>query len=304
VEVASDSTQTAQPSAAITPDTGESPTAWLDALNRYRAAVQVRPVAEDAALTHADSMHVQYLFTNYGEAIARGAVLGAEMHQEMAGNPGYSEEGLNAAHHSDVVYEWLQGAPAGWAIEWWMAAPFHRPSLLNPFLERVGYASQCRDKVCLATLDAASGLIPMPPKPFEKPLLFPPDGGRIHLRRLSGNEWPNPLAPCSGFNGAAGIPITLMVGFHVPANLSRYSIEEVSGPNPGKLEVCGYDFNTYNNSDAGSLSKARGVMKSFGEVVVIPRNPLDAGATFHVVLTVNDKDYEWTFAVDPEHPAN
>ena len=294
-EAASLNTSTVRP----TVNEAGSPTEWLDVLNNYRALVQSRVVVEDASLSRADLMHVKYLFTNYGEAIGDWHALGAEMHQERPGNPGFSPEGLDAARHSDVVYEWLLGTPGGWAIEWWMATPFHRPSLLNPFLERVGYANECHDKFCAAALDAVSGLPPLRAVPYAKPLLFPPDGARIGSGRLSRGEWPNPSAPCPGFRDP-GMAITLMLGINVPASLSRCSIEEVSGPNPGKLDVCSYDFDTYRNSDQGSLERARKIMKSFGEVVLIPKNPLDAGANFHVEMSVNGEDYEWSFAVEPE----
>jgi hypothetical protein len=42
---------------------------------------------------------------------------------------------------------------------------------------------------------------------------------------------------------------------------------------------------------------ARSTLNLFGEVVMIPRKPLERGATYEVSATVNDRPYKWSSTV-------
>jgi uncharacterized protein YkwD len=133
---------------------------WLGALNAYRAMVRLDPVTIDPKLSVADLAHAKYLVINYAEQIAHGESLGGEMHREDPSRPGYSEAGREAGLHSDVN-EWV-AAPGSrktvsWSIDSWMTGPFHRVSLLNPALHRVGYGEDCERDVCVAVMNTIDG---------------------------------------------------------------------------------------------------------------------------------------------------
>ena len=128
---------------------------WLARLNHYRSLAGLPPVAEDPALSEGDALHARYLVKSYAEAIRRGGI-GGEAHEENRASPWYTVKGAEAGKASDVSY-WQagKGPPAaarasdspdspdampwgspGWSIDGWVGIPFHRLSLLSPYLRR------------------------------------------------------------------------------------------------------------------------------------------------------------------------
>ena len=112
-----------------------------------------------------------YVVKNYHDAIEHGG-LGAEMHTEDPGSPGFTPEGLDAAKTSDmdvwsmhgrsndIIYTsdssaW--GSPA-WSIDGWMAIPFHRMPILNPALTSAGFGIYCEAEACAAGLNLLNGV--------------------------------------------------------------------------------------------------------------------------------------------------
>jgi uncharacterized protein YkwD len=277
---------------------------WLGALNAYRKMAHLEPVTIDPKLSAGDVAHAKYLVTNYGAEIAKGEHLGAAMHREDASRPGFSETGLAAAQHSDVN-EWIAAAgitkTVSWAIDSWMTAPFHRANILNPALHRVGYGEYCDDGVCVAVMDTVEGA-DMPSAygtTYEQPVEFPASASVIALRGLLG-EWPDPLSVCSGYSLPAGLPITVQIGANVEAKLTTYSLVATSGDAAGTVEpACGFDATTYTNPERLAQDLARTVLHGYGEVVVIPKNPLLRGTQYRIEMTVNGKRYAWSFTTAP-----
>ncbi len=270
---------------------------WLSELNRDRAAVELPPVVEDPALSDGDLKHAKYVVMNYP---AR-AQIGGEMHSEDPKKPGYTPEGTAAAKQSNVAPYWYDPSPAPLPpptpsvlfINVWLAAPFHRPSLLFPDLHHVGFGEFCQGRACAAALDASEALKPVSdPAPFAHPVLFPPQKYPVALRDLEG-EWPNPASSCAGYTFPIGLPITIQLGTNFDANLSAYALTQGSKP----VEACGYDSATYVNPNADDQERARTLLHWNGEVVIVPRMPLERGATYQVSATVNDQPYQWSFTV-------
>ena len=123
---------------------------WLKRVNYYRAMVKLAPIVEDPALSAGDRAHTMYIVRNYHDRIEGGG-LGAEMHTEDPGSPGFTPEGLDAAKTSDMDVWSMRGvAPASdaadpdpwgspaWSIDGWMSLPFHRMPILNPQLDQCG----------------------------------------------------------------------------------------------------------------------------------------------------------------------
>ena len=107
------------------------------------------------------------------------------------------------------------------------------------------------------------------------------------------SEWPNPLKACPSYAFPVGVPITIQLGVNVDAKLTSYALTQGSKA----VEACGFDSSTYSNPDPVELRNAVGTMKMNGEVVIIPRRPLERGATYEVSATVNDQPYSWSFTV-------
>ncbi len=90
-----------------------------------------------------------------------------------------------------------------------------------------------------------------------------------------------------------GLPVTIQLGRELDAKLSSYSIRQASKP----VEACGFDAMGYSSSNAGEEERARKWLRSFGEVVIVPRRPLTRGATYAVNATVNGQLFNWSFTV-------
>ncbi len=281
------------PGAVAPPDA----TQWLAELNRDRAAAGLTPVVEDPVLSDGDLKHASYVVTNYPVR----AQIGSEMHNEDPSKPGYTPEGTAAAKQSNVAPYWYNPPPAPLPpmtpavlfINVWLAAPFHRASILFPDLHQVGFGQFCQDRACAAALDTSEALKPISnPEPFAQPVFFPPPTHPIALRDLEG-EWPNPASSCAGYTFPVGLPITIQLGTNFDAKLSAYALTQGSKP----VEACGYDAATYVNPNADDQDRARAVLHWNGEVVIVPRMPLERGATYQVSATVNDHPYQWSFTV-------
>ena len=314
-----------QAKATSTPSASVIPAAlgpeWLRRVNYYRAMVRLPPIVEDSALSKGDRAHAMYIVKNYHDEIAlRG--LGAEMHKEDPGKPYFTPEGLEAAKSSDMdvwflpehpasaIEEpgssdpdlWLSerapGSPA-WSIDGWMALPFHRMPILNPRLTSAGFGIYCESGACAAGLNLLNGAERKLPAGVagSGPIEFPPGGGTVAIRSF-GNEWPNPRTNCPGYEPPSGLAITLQLGARLDTHLGDYSIARVNlDGSLTPVEACGLDSTSYSNPDGYSQELGRNILEIYGTAVLIPRAPLDKGAKYAVSMTVNGKQYDWTFSI-------
>lgn len=283
------------------PASSEPQPEWLALLNWYRKLCGLSLVSEDQKLTDGDRDHVQYLLTNYSDAIRSGAVPGGEMHQEREGSPGFTPQGAEAGRQSDIDYVYWHGhRPEGlvnFAIVDWISGPFHRLPLLNPDLRRIGYYDFCGAGLCVAAMNVLNGADPpRMNRLFPSPIMFPPDKAQVELRTFN-DEWPDPLASCPGYAPPTGLPITLMLGSFVLARLDSFRIENTSAGSNTALDACGFDASSYTSSESDSQTAGREVLRANGTVVVVPRRPLDRGATYSVHVRINGQDHTWSFSV-------
>jgi hypothetical protein len=269
---------------------------WLAPLNRYRAMVRLAPVTTDAQLSRGDLLHSHYLALNYAPNMPN-LRLGADAHTEDSSKPGSTVEGAAAARASDVDWEWnpYSRPPPSWAIDSWIQVPFHRMQILDPYLRRVGYGSDCEGSVCFAALNTGVGVDPRPKtsSPWSAPLFFPPDGSVMDSGSFSG-EWPDPLAGCPGYTPPSGLPITLELGHLIEPALSDYSLTRVDNRN-SSIEACAFDAGTYVSSDAAAQNNARAILRDYGAIVVVPRRPLPTGR-YSVAITAGQR-YAWSFSI-------
>ncbi|HEV2170611.1 MAG TPA: CAP domain-containing protein, partial [Candidatus Binatus sp.] len=175
---------------------------WLDVLNGYRTRLGAPPVVEDPALSKGCLAHAKYLMMNYASSFKN---LGILMHEESSSKPGYSREGLKAAHASDVVYQprskLSEDQLMAQAIEWWISGPFHRAQLINPELKQVGFAQYCQGARCVSAMNTTSDapLASLSGRPLVEPIKIPPDGANVKAPSFGG-EWPSPVSSCPGYS--------------------------------------------------------------------------------------------------------
>ena len=268
---------------------------WLDALNRYRAQAGLEPVVETDATSRADRAHARYLVKTYASAIKDGRNPGVAIHEEDTSSPWYSAAGAKAAGHSDIA-EWpgpIEPPSPSWAIDLWIAGPFHRLPMLNPRLQNASYGDYCENGVCVVVLDVLGGMETAPVGvAMERPVEFPPDGATTNLEGETG-EWPDPLSACPGYVEPTGLPITLQTAYFHPARLKSFSITPADG---APLEACGIDATSYVNPDPETERRGRKILATFGAIILIPRAPLHPGV-YKVAITTDERDYAWSFNV-------
>lgn len=280
---------------------------WLKRMNYYRAMVKLPPVVEDADASKGDREHAMYIVRNYRDAIFHDG-LGGQMHTEDPANPGFTPEGLEAAKSSDMDVWTNRGEPADafwgsqdWSIDGWMALPFHRMPILNPALTSAGFGMDCEEGACAAGLNLLKGeQKKIPPEAARSlPIEFPPNGGTVATYSFD-DEWPEPRTSCAGYARPSGLTISLQLGNWMDTHLGQYSVARVNADGTHtQIEACGIDSTSYSNPDASIQDLGRNVLKSYGTAVLIPRAPLDKGANYAVSMTVNGKQYDWTFATAP-----
>jgi hypothetical protein len=280
---------TPRPTPSITAKTMTRPPAipmdWLAKLNFYRSLAKVAPVAEDEKLSRGDQLHARYLVKNRVPPDSR-------MHDEDPTNPWFTAEGLAAARMSDVIDPCAGCAPLSpaQAINWWVAAPFHRFSVLNLELKRIGYGEY--QEAGMKANVISIGEVSFSKAGTIRPIMFPGDGATASLDPVSG-EWPDPMSACAGLRPPGGLPVTLALGPNVEAIVEKHRFTE-----DGRvLEHCAFDASTYTNPDAAAQQWGRNILKGFGGVVLIPRAPLTPGRRYAVDLRVSGQNFRWSFSV-------
>lgn len=256
---------------------------WLDYLNYYRATACLSPVTENPVLSDGDHKHAIYIVKN-----------NVLQHDEDPNNPWYTPEGQRAAQESNLAGNNNANTPDGWAIDTWMQAPFHSVGVLDPRLAQVGYGSYREADGGLqmgAALNVVAGLDYR--KNATYPVIWPGNGTTIPIRFHWG-EYPSPLTSCPGYSAPSGLPLVIQIGpgYLTPA-VSATSFTQNDQP----LEHCVFDETTYSNPDGILQGLGRDILNGRDAIVLIPRSPLSAGATYAASITANGKTYTWSFSI-------
>jgi hypothetical protein len=240
------------------------------------------------AVSAAAAAHSRYLLANFAGIISSGEALGDAGHEERPGNKDYSLAGAAAAPNSQLA--WGCGAyNIGGQIDQWIAGPFHRLPMLDPFLTEAGFGEAFADGCWVAGLRLAA--------PGEHPAIYPsaiefPSGSAPVAINWTGVEYPDPLASCPGYQMPVGIPITLQLGRLFDAQLTAHSLTE----DGAVVESCAFDAHGYSNPNVAAQEYGRWALRSAGAVVLIPRTPLAPGKSYSVSITAHGKSYAWTIA--------
>ncbi|MEA2680032.1 MAG: hypothetical protein QOK03_1754 [Candidatus Binataceae bacterium] len=282
------------PAASRTSSTSASAaSSWLDRLNYYRAMAGLGTLRDDRQLSANLIAHAHYVLDNYTAAIRSGDSLGAATHGEDPGKAGYTSTGSSAAENSQ--FAWGYGSLDRQAqIDQWIAGPFHRFEMLDPFITQAGFGEASANGCWVAALR-----LPPPPeevKAYPHAIEFPPDGAAVSLE-WNGIETPDPLTSCSGYKFPAGLPITLQLGRLQRTELWASRLTENGKP----IEHCAFDSHSYRNPNGDAQEYGRWALRSAGAVVLIPREPLTRGAEYSVSVTAHGRTYAWTFKIAAGH---
>lgn len=279
-------TPAAAGSAAAKPPTASQ---WLDQLNFYRTMSGVPALTDARELSAAMTAHAHYLMLNYSKQIQNGEPLGNGGHDEDPSKPGYTAAGRKKSFNSQLGWGCGQ-YDAKAQISQWIAGPFNRFAMLDPSIVEAGFGEATKAGCWVAGLR-------LPPdrqevKRYAHAVEFPPPGADLPLS-WSGVEWPNPLAGCPGYAAPVGLPITLQLGRLVPTRLSAHRLTR----DGQEIASCAFDSHSYRNPRPDEQEYARWELRSSGAVVVIPRQPLEAGSQYTVSITADGRPYTWSFRV-------
>lgn len=264
---------------------------WLERVNHWRELTGLAAVSAGLKLSSAAEDHSRYLVKHALEGRIDATAAGGA-HTEEPTDPWYTPAGLAAAQNGDVdpPCRGCSLSSASQQIDGFVAVPFHRLAILDPLIRKMGYGSYTQDG-----LQAAVLYLPTPTSSgttFKRPIEFPPNGSIVGFAAYE-PEWPDPLSTCPSYTAPAGIPITLELGRWMVPEVSAYSLKDGSK----RLQICVFNASTYNNPSGAAQMRGRNILKGYGTVVLIPRQPLASGQTYVVSISANGKVYSWSFSV-------
>jgi hypothetical protein len=134
------------------------------------------------------------------------------------------------------------------------------------------------------------------PGGVQFPIKWPDHNTTVYLTSYDGNEQPDPLSSCPGFNPPSGLPIILQLGSDsATPNVTAHSFQQENTP----LTDCVFDETDYGNSIADLQALGRGLLAADHAVVLIPQQPLVPGDSYTASITSNGAVTTWTFRVAP-----
>ena len=255
---------------------------WLAVVNYYRATAGLPRVSEDEQLSRAAQKHAEYMVRN-----------DVVTHTENPGDPFFSVLGNEAGTHSNVAGWWGSEATDRDFVEMWMVGPFHAVGILRPNLEKVGYgvARDNRGLTAAAALDVIHGLDHSSGGGTDHPVVWPATGTTQPLNNYYGGEYPDPLSSCRGYSAPAGLPIVIQ--FESEVRNVTYSFSRAGN----RLPACEVDARNYRNPNASAQSLGRQLLDGDNVVVVIPKEPLEAGKTYVVKVTSGSETARSRFSI-------
>ena len=170
----------------------------LARINAYRGHAGLKPVLLDDTLRENCLKHARYLVMNEGHP----SLQGLKAHGEDLTLPGASKEGHESGKISNIAIgdiDPLDGLDA------WMATLYHRVPILDPRLERIGFAcARGRRQAWVTVLNVTTG---RSAEPRSQVVYYPAaDQVGVPLHFPLGGEEPNPIVDDK--DGRAGYPIT------------------------------------------------------------------------------------------------
>jgi uncharacterized protein YkwD len=281
-------TDTAVPPSPTAPLLGSGPD-WLIYFNQIRLEGGLPYVEADATLSWGAQLHSEYMLrTN------------RPVHAQDINSPFYTREGNEAAQNSNIAASGWSEAPETWGISYWMTAPFHALPMLNPRLQTTGYGiyrDAASSMKMTATLDVSSNLAETVSVAY--PLTFPRDGGQTWILSSGLPEYPNPLQSCPGFVRPVGAPLIVQIG---PGNQTPIVSSSAITVEGTAVDHCIFTEATYYNEDSYQQRIGRTILARQDAIILIPRQPLEAGRTYSVSLVVNGVEIAWQFNTIDRRP--
>jgi uncharacterized protein YkwD len=246
----------------------------LDALNtlRKRAGLAKTPVEFDGPTSDACRRHARYLALN-PDQLDRWP----DAHEEYPDRKGFDVDGARAGTSSVIAPGVANGREA---LDGWMATFYHRTPLLDPGLVRIGYAIEgkcavldCESFVRPKALLDSDSLTDTGTTPDWWGVAWPPDNATDVPTHYS-RELPQPVP--GEDESKMGYPVT----FQIDRQCFSSPVVELTlhlGNAQGKVVPCHF-------SSPQKPTNPR--LAPDGEWCLIPREPLQSGASYAVTATI------------------
>jgi len=269
-----------------TPPPVYNPTAAVNRLNWWRSLAGVGAVSGNLELHANCRAHARWM-TNWQTAA----------HTEDPNLPGYTPEGNYCGQAAALVFGVNVFPTDEQAVDAILASPFHALAALDPRLVEVGFGSARLDtfwsgSYAAAALDVFHGVN------WGQGLTrvtFPKHGGTLPLLSYNGTAQPDPLTACPGYTAPTG-PALLVI--NAPSALLAHSTLAQGGT---PLEHCVVTWGTYTHPNQALMQQGRTALAELGAVMVIPRQPLQAGKAYTVTLAYgNGETVSWSFTTSPQ----
>ena len=274
------------PLQTATPTLTPVPTGWLGYFNDLRSRGGLPALTENSVWSNGCALHARYMVKT--DTIT---------HFEDSSSPWYTQAGNLAAANSNLMVSTDVNASDESAFDLWMTGPFHGIGLIDPNLSATGFGSY-RESIGTwqmgACVDVWSGWTGVPAS-VTFPIMWPGEGQTMPYTAYTGTEQPDPLTSCSGYTAPSGPPVYLLLGpgWSVTPNVTASSFKQGSTD----LAHCVFDGASYTNPDSDAQDLGRTILSARDAVILIPQNPLTAGNTYTVSITVNGNTYTWSFTV-------
>jgi len=242
------------------------------------------PLSDREALNIGSGLHSHYMVVN-DDPIG---------HDEDKDNPHYAEAGNRAAMNGNLFATSQLDANYIWSINFWVSAPFHLISMLDPTLEMVGYGIH-NEAIGETQMSAVLDIDSYPEGSadgVEYPIMFPGNGSETWVVRHSMYEWPYPLGNCPGYTTPTGPPIVLLLGdgSRTP-NVTSHRFAK----GDQVLESCLFDETNYHNDVPYDEGVGRTILGESDAIVIMPRYELPVDETYTAQVTVDGETYTWSF---------
>jgi hypothetical protein len=279
-------TQVLPPPPTPTPTPDPDQPGWVLYLNDLRNLGDLPPITENLDWSNGCWDHARYMVKN--DTIT---------HYQDPSNPWYTPDGSQAALASNLIISSAFEAPDDYAIQHWLTGPFHGVSILDPRLVSTGYGSYRENTgtwqmgACFDVLRGRSEV----PAGVQFPIYWPGEASEMPFLEYTGGEYPDPLSPCPGYTTPTGPALYLLLG---SGELTPHVTTHSFAREGVALEHCAYDETSYTHPDPNAQYLGRSILGGRDAIILIPRDPLEPGATYTASILADGYTHTWTFTAN------
>lgn len=303
--------------------------ALIQRANEYRRMASLAPLTLDPERSKAAEAHARYITENHitdDSPISAGwglSTFGVEekLHHEQRDKPAYTPDGAALAPISLVVQA-DSVAEARKLADTAMTLPILSLFILQPQIGECGVGTACSGETCTVVFGPDFGLdkslwlslyhpgqgdlqyndrlgkVPVHPGRLKVPIYFPPPGSTIGMLSDEVSELLDVLSACPGYSRPTGLPISLQLGMGEAQDSQIRTTAHSLMRDGNRIESCVVSSSSEfepRKKDDWLPRRISSVLWFVGDLILIPRAPLQPGSTYSVSISADSHDYQWSF---------